>query len=130
MLLTTTTRGSIPAGGMKRTGQVHRDHRESDRHRRRRRPRRRSVQLTMASPTSVRNEMAADQRPRLRRPASGVPSTITIDVANGMAASGKAVVVEYIRPSRGKNVPTIASMPAILPHDREPRLNPVRCNST
>jgi hypothetical protein len=75
--------------GVRRAGQVHRDHRHTNRQRRG--PWRRSAQLDDQQANQSGEEVAADEGARLCRLC---PSTVTIEVANGIATSGNAVVME------------------------------------
>ena len=65
MSLTTTTSGSIPAGRVKRLRDVHRHHRKTNRQRRG--PRAGPDQLHDQQPDKGCDQVAADQRARLRR---------------------------------------------------------------
>jgi hypothetical protein len=78
---------------MKRAGQMHRDHGQTDR--RGRGPRDRSAKLDDQEANQRGDEVAADQSARLCRLSPfGDPNTVTIEVANGIATNGNAAVAE------------------------------------
>jgi hypothetical protein len=77
---------------VKGAGQVHRDHRQTNRQRRS--PGRRPAQLNDQQANQSGDKVAADQRARLCRLGFWRAKSTTIEVANGIATRGNAVVAE------------------------------------
>src|SRR5262245_60018176 len=101
-----------PRRRVKRPCQMHADHAQSAGNRRPPRPRAHGPgpkSLTMSTPTNGETRWPPIRARGCAGPALGEPSTVTIDVAKGIATSGKAALAE------NASMPAIATAPPVAP---------------